>query len=712
MPGNGYSIVSEQGSGLPDLEIGVQAGAAEREQAEVDLGESETKFRLLTEAAFEGIAVLEGSHLVEVSAQFAELFGYTQEDLLGRGMGDLAAPEARAELLKKIAQRYDQPYESLFRRKDGSHFPAEVCGKNYRHRGRERRITAVRDITERKQAEETLRRRTEQLDALQALFLDITVSHGLTPLLETLVERAARLLGAPSGGLYLCEAERRQVRLVVNHKAAPELVGTVLPYGEGAAGVVAQTGEPLLVADYRAWEGRAPAYEGQRCFRAVLAAPMLWRGRVLGVIDIVHTDGSARFTDEDLGLLMLFANQAAIAVENARLFEQAQREITERKRLEQQSEERRLYLEGVLACAPDAIVTLDNHHLVQEWNWGAEELFGFSRQEAFGRNIDDLIAAPDARTFEEATGYTGQILAGKPVPATEAVRYRKDGRPVRVILAGAPILVGDALAGVVAVYHDITELKRVEDQVRRQTAELEAAVVQLRELDRLKSEFMQSVSHELRTPLSLIWGYAHLLESGELGELLPDQRGPIETMARQTRTLSALVEDITLLLATEARSLPREPVALDDLVRSAVVDFQLVASQADLTLCVDVASDMPWVLGAPVYLRRVLENLIDNAVKFTPAGGTISVRLWQQDEELVIQVADTGIGIAPEEQERIFARFYQVDGTTRRRYGGVGLGLALVKEIVELYGGTVSLTSRVGEGSTFTICLPVLEEVF
>nr|MBC8264603.1 GGDEF domain-containing protein [Anaerolineales bacterium] len=148
--------------------------------------------------------------------------------------------------------------------------------------------------------------------------------------------------------------------------------------------------------------------------------------------------------------LEAFANQAAVAFENARLF--------------QEIEERRVYLEGVLGAAPDAIVTLDAHHRIVEWNPGAERLFGYSQEEAIGQNIDDLVTNPDV--FEEAVGFTQTAMGGGEIPPTESVRYRKDGSPVDVIVAGSPILVGDELIGTVAVYTDITARVRMEETLR------------------------------------------------------------------------------------------------------------------------------------------------------------------------------------------------------------------------------------------------------
>ncbi len=264
-----------------------------------------------------------------------------------------------------------------------------------------------------------------------------------------------------------------------------------------------------------------------------------------------------------------------------------------------------------------------------------------------------------------------------------------------------------AIAGQLGV---ALENARLYKEVYRYAGELANAVTELRTVDRLKNEFIQGVSHELRSPLALIRGYAELLSSGELGDLSPEQQGAVEIIARRARMLGDMVEDITLLLTAEARVLMRQPLAIDDLARASVEDFHLAADQADLTLRVEGASDLPHVNGVPVYLRRLLDNLVGNAIKFTPAGGTITVRVYQEGEWIVLQVADTGIGIPPDEQERIFDRFYQVDGSTKRRYRGFGLGLTLVKEIVEAHDGTVDVESEVDGGAVFTVRLPVAEE--
>jgi signal transduction histidine kinase len=197
-----------------------------------------------------------------------------------------------------------------------------------------------------------------------------------------------------------------------------------------------------------------------------------------------------------------------------------------------------------------------------------------------------------------------------------------------------------------------------------------------------------------------------MLDAGELGEVPSEQQKPVAIIARRARMLGDLVKDITLILEAEVSAPDPEPIPLDELVQNAVEDFQVELEQAELTLQAESEPDLPPVSGAPTYMRRVLDNLIGNAVKFTPAHGTITVRLRREEDRVALEVSDTGVGISEDKLERIFERFYQVDGSARRRYGGVGLGLSLVKEIVEVYGGNVTVESELHKGSTFTAYLP------
>lgn len=257
---------------------------------------------------------------------------------------------------------------------------------------------------------------------------------------------------------------------------------------------------------------------------------------------------------------------------------------------------------------------------------------------------------------------------------------------------------------------------------QQRVAELARALEQQHELDRLKDELIRNLSHELRTPLALVLGYAELLAEGMVGKPDSEQAQPLRIIVDRCRKLTTVVENMITIVESEGREPQREAISLGELVDATLADFGLLAERSDLTLQVDISPQVPPVLGNRRQLGTVVDNLLDNAIKFTPAGGAITIRLSSSGpgpgddphagqpttspREVVLCVADTGIGIAPAYHDRIFERFFQVDGTLRRHYGGSGLGLALVKEIVVAHEGSVEVESSLGQGSLFTIHLP------
>jgi diguanylate cyclase (GGDEF)-like protein/PAS domain S-box-containing protein len=268
--------------------------------------------------------------------------------------------------------------------------------------------------------------------------LDEVLNRTMTALQETLQpDDIAILLVEP-------ETNELIIRAHTGYPGGPKLVRR--PIGVGIPGWVVQTGQPALLADVR---GDERYYACDPDTRSELCVPLRVGERIIGALNLESRRLGA-FSEDDLRLLSILAGHLAAVIENARLFEEI--------------EERRLYLEGVLGAAPDAIVTLDAQNRVVEWNPGAERLFGYSREEAIGRDLDHLVTSPDV--FEEAVGFKRIVLGGEELPPREAIRYRKDGSPVNVLLAGSPILVGNKLIGAVAVYTDITQRKRMEDELR------------------------------------------------------------------------------------------------------------------------------------------------------------------------------------------------------------------------------------------------------
>lgn len=240
---------------------------------------------------------------------------------------------------------------------------------------------------------------------------------------------------------------------------------------------------------------------------------------------------------------------------------------------------------------------------------------------------------------------------------------------------------------------------------------LEQANVELRRLDTLREQFTQNVTHELRTPLALVHGYVEMLVQDGLN--LEEQKMALDVISRRVQTLVDLVDAVTTLQDLGSQPLRMEPISPSELVKTACMMAAQRASAAGIELQCDYPLGLAPFPGDFTRLAQALYQLLDNACKFSSEGTAVTVGAWlvPGENEIRISVADQGIGIPPDEQERIFGRFYQLNGSAARRYGGTGLGLALVKEIVGAHGGRVEVESETGEGSTFTVCLPLTRKV-
>jgi signal transduction histidine kinase len=227
-------------------------------------------------------------------------------------------------------------------------------------------------------------------------------------------------------------------------------------------------------------------------------------------------------------------------------------------------------------------------------------------------------------------------------------------------------------------------------------------------LDDLHYTFIQNVSHELRTPLTIIQGYAELLGDGSLGALAPEQQEAIFVIVDRASELRTLVERIDILLAVEAHETAPVPLALDDIVAEVVKGKRAAATQAGLTLEVHLEPDLPPVSGTPHHLRQAMDCLLENALKFTPGGGRVEVQVYTEPGWVCLAITDTGIGMAEKELEHIFTCFYQRDRSITRRYGGIGLGLTLVRAVIEEHSGQIEVESQPGQGSRFIIKLSAL----
>ncbi|MGE5611829.1 MAG: ATP-binding protein [Bacillota bacterium] len=345
-------------------------------------------------------------------------------------------------------------------------------------------------------------------------------------------------------------------------------------------------------------------------------------------------------------------------------------------RLLTQAEQGRAELLAILASMSDGVIATDNQQRIRVANESAGKLLGFHSDQAIGKplwqvvRIDSIIKA------------IGEVLESGQSTVLQAGLIA--GRNVEVRIQRFPPT-GEA-HGLVVVAHDTTQIVRYQE---------------------LRKEFVANVSHELRTPLSVINGFVETLADGALQD---PQRGPqyLATIQRHMQQLINLVNDLLALSRLESQpELPRRSNVDLSAAVNKVADLLLPAAQnKSQTLTVD-ARPVPAIVGDPDYLERAIANFIDNAIKYTPEGGHISVSTRSDADKVILEVSDNGIGIPQEDLPRLFERFYRVDRSRSRDMGGTGLGLSIVKHIAQVHGGSVNVESTIGKGSTFRLLLPL-----
>lgn len=230
------------------------------------------------------------------------------------------------------------------------------------------------------------------------------------------------------------------------------------------------------------------------------------------------------------------------------------------------------------------------------------------------------------------------------------------------------------------------------------------------DINALHATFMQTVSHELRTPLTIIQGYSELLRDRVFGDLLPQQQEAVLTIVNEAQTMRTIVDRISSLLSVQAGSMELLPVSLGQVVADVILDRWAIAAAAGVALEIDKEPDLPLIAGDSQHLYQAVDCVVENAIKFTPAGGKVKARVSWQNNWVCVAIVDNGIGISTGELARIFQEFYQVESSTTRRYGGMGLGLSVTRAVVESHGGRLEVTSEIGSGSSFLIKLPVISQ--
>ncbi len=354
---------------------------------------------------------------------------------------------------------------------------------------------------------------------------------------------------------------------------------------------------------------------------------------------------------------------------------------------------------GILEAAPDAMIIVGQHGRILIVNAQTEALFGWKRAELLGEPMEKLVP-PRFRNMHPAKrdSYFSTPKARPMGAGLDLYALRKDGTEFPAEISLSP-LETDQGVYVTAAIRDTTERKRqLEEENRR-----------IQETNRLKSEFLANMSHELRTPLNAIIGFSELMVNGKVGDMAPDQKEYLGDILTSARHLLRLINDVLDLTKVEAGKMEFRPEVIDlSKVAAEVKDIlRGLAAQKRIQIDLEISPGLPSALLDPSKLKQVLYNFLSNALKFSPEGGIVTLRIHREEEgHFRLEVEDSGIGIKREDLPKLFVEFQQLDAGSAKKYAGTGLGLALTKSIVEAQGGKVGVRSEPGKGSVFFAVLP------
>jgi PAS domain S-box-containing protein len=504
-------------------------------------------------------------------------------------------------------------------------------------------------------------RAQDQIELLYEITTHLNTNLSLEKVMSNVLSQAMARVGATRGSIFLLD-EHGQVadRILGRENLAPEVSSLVIRgvMERGLAAWVMAHKEGTVVRDVME-DGRwmiLPDHAGH--VRSAVAVPFLRQGKVQGMLFLTHPE-VAHFRQEHLDLLMSIANQAAIAIQNARLYEWAENE--------------RRTLAAVLDSSADAVLVTDREGRILLANPAAHQALGVEDRPA---PLGEVLFHADLLTFlQEAATREGTV--------SENVRL-SDGRTFSVSVAPVRDREGQTI-GRVAVMHDITHLI---------------------ELDEMKSRFVSTVSHDLKAPLTAIRGFADLIKV--VGPLSEDQSQFIARIREVVEGMTRLISSLLDLGRIEAGlGIEVQEVNLRDVLVTAKYDLAMPAQEKDILVEVEVPANLPPIQGDPYRLQQVLSNYLGNAIKYTPRGGHVWVRAETHPKEIVVSVTDTGIGIPPADLPHVFEKFYRVQDSRVADQEGSGLGLAIVKSIISEHRGKVWTESTLGRGSTFYFSLPL-----
>ncbi len=502
----------------------------------------------------------------------------------------------------------------------------------------------------------SLEKRVKELETLVRLGHAITGSLELDSVLTSVVSTAVELTGAEEGQLLLLDEASGELYVRAERNLGEQQARTFrLKVADSIAGQVIRTGEPVSFSSSSPQKIKT-AY----LVHALIYVPLRLQDHIFGVLGVVNRQSNRPFRDHYVLLLSLLADYASNAIENARLYHV--------------SEYERVQLETMLNNIDDGVIVLDSDLRIMLINPAARRAFGLGLSDLSRQNLFDIVQHQDVRALVGSVEESP--LKHHEISFEDGRVYNAQYTPIQGV--------GSAIT-----MQEITHLKM---------------------LDRLKSDFIHTVSHDLRSPLTAIMGYVELLD--RIGPLNEQQKEFIRRIQNSVNSITTLVNDLLDLGRIEAGLDSRKDlVAMDGILRYTLDNYFNQINDKRLKVSVDVPQSILPVLGNPIRLRQMLDNLIGNAIKYTSDGGSVSIRMNVEEDQLITAVKDSGIGIPLSDQAHIFDKFYRASNVPKG-VPGTGLGLAIVKSIVDNHEGRIWVESKLREGSTFFVVLPLYKSDF
>jgi len=579
---------------------------------------------------------------------------------------------------------------------------------------------------------EAAEQRAIQLDTLNQVSRAVNQILDLDKLLQLIMEKALELLDAEAGSLLLADDGGEALTFeVVLSPVGNQLDGIQVAVNDASiVGTVASRREPLIVKDAQAdprWDTSFDETTGFRT-RNLICVPMVSHDRLVGVIELVNKRAPACFSEEDTELLISFAAQGAIAIENARLFTMTDQALAERVQELHTLQLIDRQLNATLDFARVMDLTLEHAMDSVSAHTG---VVGVLNEEGTGLYLVAQRGAPAEydryrnEVWPIQQGTIGQAArSGQPV-LIENTPEHSDSKPIVAQThsqMAVPILYQDEARAVIGLEspHSNAFAQQDLDFVTRLADHAAIAIEnarlyeQAQAANRAKTEFMSVASHELKIPMTSIKGYAKLLTLGAGGDLTDQQTGFLNIISANVDRMDRLVADLLDVSRIEAGRLRLEmgQVDLHAVIDTVIQSVQAQIEAKQLALEIDVPTALPPVWGDQERVIQILNNLVSNAYKYTPDGGEIYIMVNGQTELassgcLTVSIRDTGVGITPEDQQQLFTKFFRADDPRVRDVPGTGLGLSITKSLVEIHGGEIWFQSEPDRGTTFTFTLPI-----